>query len=572
MCRGGRAFARTLSVVFLVTFGACASQPAVPPATIVLTNGKVVTVESSPAEARAVAINGDRITAVGSDDEIKKYIGAGTEVIDAGGQLVIPGFIESHGHFSGVGEAQLVLKLAPAKTWDDILSMVENAAKAAKPGQWIYGRGWHQEKWTTPPSPNVEGFPTEASLSLVSPNNPVLLTHASGHASFANALAMKLSGVSRTTKNPEGGEILKDEKGNPTGLLRETAARLIRRGTGEPEPTDEERVARERRVLELAAQEVLSKGITSFQDAGTSFETVDRMKAMADEGKLGVRLWVMVRAGLEQEAQKLAQYRMVDYGNGHLTVRAIKRSIDGALGSRGAWLLEPYADKPDSAGLNTTSVEDIRATAKLAMQHGYQLCVHAIGDRANRETLNIFEEAFKANPEKKDLRWRVEHAQHLHPSDIPRFGALGVIASMEGVHCTSDAPYVLSRLGQKRAEEGAYVWQKLMKSGAVVTNGTDAPVEDVDPIASYYASVSRKTKDGSVFYPDQRMSRMEALKSYTLNGAFAAFEDASKGSLKPGKYGDVVVLSKDILTIPEDEIPTAQVVYTVVGGKVRYKK
>ncbi len=406
----------------------------------------------------------------------------------------------------------------------------------------------------------------------MSPNNPVLLTHASGHASFANALAMKLSGVTRTTKNPDGGEILKDAKGNPTGLLRETASRLIRRGTGEPAPTDEERVARERRVLELAAQEALSKGITSFQDAGTSFETVDRMKAMADEGKLGVRLWVMVRAGIEHEAQKLAQYRMVDYGNGHLTVRAIKRSIDGALGSRGAWLLEPYADKPDSTGLNTTSVEDIRETAKLAMQHGYQLCVHAIGDRANRETLNIFEEAFKANPEKKDLRWRVEHAQHLHPSDIPRFGALGVIASMEGIHCTSDAPYVLARLGAKRAEEGAYVWQKLMKSGAVVTNGTDAPVEDVDPIASYYATVSRKLKDGSVFYPDQRMSRMEALKSYTINGAFAAFEDGSKGSLKPGKYADVVVLSKDIMTIPEDEIPTTQVVYTVVGGKVRYKR
>ena len=563
----------TLCVAALTGITASGSQPpAVQPATLVLTNAKVVTVETSAAEARAIAVAGDRIVAVGSDDEIKRYVGTGTQVIDAGGQLVIPGFIESHGHFTGVGEAQLVLKLATARTWDDILAMVENAAKAAKPGQWIYGRGWHQEKWTTPPSPSVEGFPIEASLSKVSPNNPVLLTHASGHASFANALAMKLSGITRTTKSPEGGEILKDAKGNPTGLLRETASRLVKRGVGEPAPTDEERVARERRVLELAAQEALSKGITSFQDAGTSFETIDRMKAMADQDKLGVRLWVMVRAGLEQESQRLAQYRMVDYANGHLTVRAIKRSIDGALGSRGAWLLEPYADKPDSTGLNTTPVDEIRATAKLAMQHGYQLCVHAIGDRANRETLNIFEEAFKANPDKKDVRWRVEHAQHLNSSDIPRFGALGVIASMEGVHCTSDAPYVLARLGPKRAEEGAYVWQKLMKSGAVVTNGTDAPVEDVDPIASYYASVGRKPKDGSAFYPDQRMSRMDALRSYTINGAFAAFEDGSKGSLKAGKYADMVVLSKDILTIPEDEIPSAQVLYTIVGGKVRYKR
>ena len=563
----------SVAIAALVSSASCApATPPIAPATLVLRNGKVVTVDDAPSEARAIAITGDRVTAVGSDEEIGRYIGAGTEVIDAAGQLIVPGFIESHGHFTGVGEAQLVLKLGAARTWDDILAMVEKAAAAAKPGQWIYGRGWHQEKWTAPPSPNVEGFPTEASLSKVSPNNPVLLTHASGHASFANAIAMKLSGITRTTKSPEGGEILKDPQGNPTGLLRETAARLVKRGAGEPLATDAEKLARDPQVLQLAAEEALSKGVTTFHDAGSPFETIDRMKAMVDEGKLGVRLWVMVRAGVEQEAQKLAAYRMINYGNGHLTVRAIKRSIDGALGSRGAWLLEPYADKADSTGLNTTSVDDIRRTAELAMRHGYQLCVHAIGDRANRETLNIFEAAFKANPGKKDLRWRVEHAQHLHPTDIPRFGALGVIASMEGVHCTSDAPYVLARLGAKRAEEGAYVWQKLLKTGAVVTNGTDAPVEDVDPIASYYATVSRKLTDGSVFYPDQRMSRMEALKSYTINGAFAAFEDDSKGSLKPGKYGDLVVLSKDILTIPEDEIPSAQVVYTIVGGKVRYKR
>ena len=558
------------ALAVLLPIAAC--QASVEPADLVVTNGKIVTVDDTQVEAQAMAVRGDRIVALGMRDAIQRYIGPTTEVIDAGGQLVVPGFIESHGHFTGVGEAQLVLKLGTARTWDDILAMVENAAKTAKPGQWIYGRGWHQEKWTTPPMPNVEGFPTEASLSRVSPNNPVLLTHASGHASFVNALAMKLSGLSATTKNPEGGEILKDAKGNPTGLLRETAAGLVKRGVGEPVPTADEHRARQNRVLQLAAAEALAKGITSFQDAGSSFDTIDRMKALVDEGKLGVRLWVMVRAGFEQESQKLGQYRMIDYGNGYLTVRAIKRSIDGALGSRGAWLLEPYADKPDSTGLNTTPVDDIRETADLAIQQGYQLCVHAIGDRANRETLNIFEEAFKAIPDKKDFRWRIEHAQHLNPADIPRFGALGVIASMQGIHCTSDAPFVLARLGPKRAEEGAYVWQKLMKTGAVVTNGTDAPVEDVDPIASYYATVSRKLKDGSVFYPDQRMSRMEALKSYTTNGAFAAFEENSKGSLKVGKYADMVILSKDILTVPENEIPTAHVVYTIVGGKVRYKR
>jgi predicted amidohydrolase YtcJ len=293
---------------------------------------------------------------------------------------------------------------------------------------------------------------------------------------------------------------------------------------------------------------------------------------MIDEQKLGVRLWVMVREGNQKEAPLLAKYRTIDYGNGHLTVRAIKRSIDGALGPRGAWLLEPYADKPESAGLNTTPVSAIAEAARLAMANNYQLCVHAIGDRANRETLDVFEQAFRANPGKKDLRWRVEHAQHLSARDIPRFGQLGVSASMQGVHCTSDAPYVLARLGPKRAEEGAYVWQKLMKTGAVVTNGTDAPVEDVDPIASYYATVSRKLKDGSVFFPEQRMSRIEALKSYTIKGAYAAFEEGSRGSLVAGKYADIVVLSKDIMTVPEDEIPTAQVVYTIVGGKILYKR
>ena len=312
--------------------------------------------------------------------------------------------------------------------------------------------------------------------------------------------------------------------------------------------------------------------MTTFQDAGSGFATVDLLKKMIDEGRINVRLWIMLNANNEALAANLAKYRTIDYDDGFLTVRAIKRQIDGALGPRGAWLLEPYSDKPDDIGRNTTPLADIRETAKLAMKYGYQLCVHAIGDRANRETLNIFEEAFKANPDKKDVRWRIEHAQHLHPADIPRFGKLGVIASMQGVHATSDAPYVPARLGAKRAQEGAYVWQKLMKSGAVVTNGTDAPVEDLDPIAGYYATVSRKTKDGTVFNGAERMSRMEALRSYTINGAYAAFEEDTRGTIKPGKYADLVVLSKDILTIPEDDIPSAEIRYTIVGGKIRYQK
>ena len=568
-------FAIVAGALALSVRGVATAPQATTPADLVITNGKVVTVEQGVPDAQAVAASGGKIVAVGSNADVKKYIGPKTEVIDAAGQLVIPGFIEGHGHFTGVGTAAMNLNLMNTKSWDEIVSMVAERVKTAKPGEWIIGRGWHQEKWDRRPEPNVEGFPVHASLSKVSPNNPVHLTHASGHASFANAKAMELSGVTGKTPNPAGGDFLKDTSGNPTGLFRETASRLIRTGTGETK-TPEERRARDRRVLELASQEVVSKGVTSFQDAGSSFTDVELMKTLVDEGRIHNRLWIMIRpSGREpftpEFSQALAKGRLLDYGDGFLTVRGIKLSIDGALGPRGAWLLEPYADQPDATGHNTTPVETVRQTAKLALEHGYQLCVHAIGDRANRETLDIFEAAFKASADKKDLRWRVEHAQHLNPADIPRFAKMGVIASMQGIHCTSDAPYVPARLGNKRSEEGAYVWQKLMKSGALVTNGTDAPVEDVDPIASYYATVSRKLKDGSVFYPDQRMNRMEALRSYTINTARAAFEENMKGTLKSGKYADIVILSKDILSVPEDEIPTAKVAYTIVGGKVRYR-
>ncbi len=468
-----------------------------------------------------------------------------------------------------MGENKINLDLMNTKSWEEIVHQVAMAVEKAKPGQWIIGRGWHQEKWSSTPTPNVEGFPTHQSLDKVSPNNPVILTHASGHASFANAKALELSNVTKDTANPSGGEILKDKAGNPTGLLRETASRLIRRGAGEPTPTQAEAETRAMKVLELADQEVTSKGITSFQDAGSSFEVVNNMKRMIDAGRMNVRLWVMVR---EYDPKQLAANRVIGYGGNQLTVRAIKITGDGALGSRGAWLLEPYADKADSVGLATTPVATMRQHAQTALEAGYQVCIHAIGDRANRETLNIYEDTFKKNAKNgQDLRWRVEHAQHINAADIPRFGQLGVIAAMQGVHCTSDAPWVEPRLGAKRAEEGAYVWQKLMKSGAVVTNGTDAPVEDVDPIASYYATVTRKAKDGKVFYGDQKMSRMEALKSYTLSNAFAAFEEDIKGSLRAGKLADITVLTKDITTVPDDEILTAKVAYTIIGGKVAYR-
>ena len=543
-------------------------------ADLVLTNGKIVTVDSLRPEAEAMAVTGGTITALGTSAEIDDYIGEATQVIDLDGKLAIPGFIEGHGHYMGLGRARMILDLTKVKSWEEIVAMVAEAAEEAEPGEWITGRGWHQEKWDSTPEGSVDGVPTHHSLSEASPDNPVYLTHASGHAAFANEEAMRLGSVSPETPNPDGGEIIHDARGEPTGLLRETAQRLVGAALSKAREsmTEEELEAEQRTMAQLAAEEALSKGVTSFQDAGSGFGTIDLFKQLADEGKLPVRLYVMIRSGNEALAENMAAYRMVGYGNNALTVRSIKWSIDGALGSHGAWLLEPYEDMPTSAGLNTADPADIARTTELALEHGYQVNVHAIGDRANREVLDLFETAFTTAPDQQDLRWRIEHSQHLHPDDIPRFGSLGVIASMQGIHCTSDAPWVYKRLGEKRAEEGAYVWQKLWSTGAVVTNGTDAPVEDVDPIASFYATVSRKLADGSVFFPDQRLSREQALQSYTLNNAYAAFEEDLKGSLTPGKLADVTILSKDIMTIPEDEIPTTEVMYTIVGGEVLYKK
>jgi len=556
------------TVVIASTPAGSQTQP-VPPAELVIRGGRIVTLDAHVPEAQALAARDGRIVALGSNTEIQRYVGSGTEVVELNGQFAMPGFIEGHGHFTGIGNAKLGLELMGTESWEQIVRMVADAAAKARPGQWIVGRGWHQEKWTSTPQPNVEGFPVKASLDRVSPNNPVILTHASGHASFANSKALELSGVTHETPNPNGGEILHDANGEPTGLMRETASGLIRRGAGEPDPTPEEVEARERQVLQLADQEVISKGITSFQDAGSSFGTVNRIKEAVDAGRMNVRLWVMIRGG---SAESLARGRVVGYGNDMLTVRAIKITADGALGSRGAWLLQPYSDKPDSTGLATTPPERIAAQAQVALDAGYQVCVHAIGDRANREVLNIYEELFRKNRRNgRDLRWRIEHAQHLHRDDIARFGKLNVIAAMQAVHATSDAPWVEPRLGAERAEEGAYVWQKLMQSGAVVTNGTDAPVEDVDPLPSYYAAVTRRTNAGMVFYADQAMSRIEALKSYTIANAYAAFEEDIKGTLTVGKLADVTVLTKDITTIPAEEITQTKVAYTIVGGKVVYK-
>ena len=547
---------------------ASASQAGAEHAERVLWNGRIVTLDEGRPEAEALAFRGGRILAVGSRAEVEALVGPDTDVIDLAGALAVPGLIEGHGHFLGIGDARVQLALAGAADWDAIVAQVAAAVREAGPGELVRGRGWHQAKWQRLPEPAVQGLPVHASLSRISPEHPVVLRHASGHAAFANARAMELAGITRETPDPPGGEIVRDPSGEPTGVFREAAMSLLAPAYEGARPPDPRRLAR------LANEEVLSKGITSFQDAGSSLADVEVYRELLRAGELQVRLWVMLREPNEVLAQGLAAARVVGAEGGRLTVRAIKHAIDGALGSHGAWLLLPYADLPGSSGLNTTPVPVIEETARLALEHGYQLCVHAIGDRANHEALDLFERAFGSLPGEgggRELRWRIEHAQHLDPADVPRFARLGVIASMQGIHCTSDAPFVLERLGEERARGGAYVWRDLLATGAVVTNGTDAPVEDVDPLASFHAMVTRRLADGTRFFPDQRLGRLEALRAATLANAYAAFEEQEKGSLVPGKLADVTVLSKDVLSVPEDEILEARVLLTIVGGEVVYR-
>lgn len=542
-------------------------------ADLVLRNGNIATVDAENSIAQAVAVREGKIIFVGLDDEVESYIGSSTKVIDLNGKFAMPGFNDSHAHFLGLGESLVNLDLRDAKNWNDVVAIVAQAVKNHKPGEWIIGRGWHQEKFNLAPNPNVNGYPIHDELSKVSPENPVMLSHASGHAVFANAKAMQLAGITNTTLNPSGGTIVRDKVGNAIGVFEENGENLIRKIYDEylAKRTPQEIENHYRKIAKLAADDCLKKGITSCADAGQPFDVIDVYKKLADENLLRVRVNVMVQDTFQKMKDNLARYRMIGYASGFLTVRSIKQYIDGALGSRGAWLLEPYSDLPNHFGSNVTPIDELKSIAELALANDYQMRIHAIGDRGNREVLNIYEEKFKQQLTKTGLRWAIEHAQHLSVQDIPRFAKLGVIAAMQSVHCTSDMGFVPERLGNKRAEEGAYVWKKLFSSGAIICNGTDAPVEDINPIECFYSAVTRKNEEGNTFYPDQKMTRLEALKSYTINGAYASFEEDVKGTIEKGKYADFIVLSNDLLNCSDEEIKNTKVLYTIVNGKIAYE-
>ena len=528
--------------------------------------GQIYTVDSTKT-ASAMAIKDGQFVAVGNSQDVEAWKGPDTKVIQEKG-TIIPGFIEGHGHFYGVGLSRVELNLLETSSWEEIVSMTL-ADTVQPPGTWIIGRGWHQDKWDSIPSLTHDGYPYHDELSRLTPDHPVLLIHASGHGLFANQRAMEEVGLGTESADPIGGRNVRDVQGKLIGVFEERAMKPFNNAYNEWQETlsDAEREERTLKVIREAQLECLENGITSFQDAGSKADLIQTYHTLAQEGKMDVRLWVMLRDSLQAMKEALPSLA-INEPHPYFFCNSIKSEVDGALGSYGAWLLEPYFDKPGFVGQNTTSIKSLTEIADLCVEEDIQLCVHAIGDQANRIVLDMMD-AKTQNLD--DHRWRIEHAQHLSPKDIPRFAELGIIASMQSVHCTSDARFVEKRLGEQRARQGAYVWQSLIKSGARVSNGTDAPVEDINPIANYYSAVTRKYMDGKLtFFPEEVMTREQALESMTIDAAFAGFEEDIKGSITPGKYADFVVLDKDILTCPESEIRETKIVATYIGGEKKY--
>lgn len=559
--------------ILLASTAAIAGQAADQPADLVLRGGVVITCDSTNREAQAVAIAKGRITAIGSDAEIQPSIGPATKVIDLAGKVVTPGFIECHGHLLSLGRQRIDVDLAQCKRWEECVRKVAERARSVPDGDWIVGRGWHQEHWTDAANADGTRYPTNELLNKLAADNPVLLIHGTGHMAIANAEGLKAAGITKESTPPKGGEFLRDADGNLTGVLRETASGPVEsayeRWRARRTPVESE--IEDRRAIHLAIQECLSKGVTTFQDAGSSFAELDLYWKLRYEEKLGLRLWVMLSASPDELAKKLEAARTIGGADRYLTVRAIKCMADGALGSHGALLLKPYVDLPESTGLRIHSLSRIEQTAVLAAKYDYQLCTHAIGDQAIREVLDIYERVLRMSPG-QIRRWRIEHLQHIDPADIPRLSELGVIASMQANHATSDGPFVVTRLGEERSRQGAYAWRSVVDSGAKLINGTDVPVEDVNPLLCLRSAVTRRMSNGQQFFPEQCLTPLEALRSYTIDAAFGAFEEAEKGSIEPGKLADLVILSGSPLTTPGDELGTLRVEKTIVGGKVVFER
>lgn len=558
---------RTIFAIVLsfLALGLVSSPSNQAPADLVLKNGNIYTVNDKQPRAEAIAIRGMRIIFVGSNADVKKFEGGATRVVDLGGKTVVPGMTDAHYHLLGVGQREVTLNLEGTSSLEDFLARVRERASQAKPGAWVTGRGWIETFWKPPI------FPTRTDLDRIAPNNPLYLVRADGHGAVANSAALKIAGITKSTPNPFGGEILKDKAtGEPTGMLLDAAKELVTKHIPGPTEADNER------ATVLGVERSLRLGWTQIQDAGGSYEDVARLKKLYGEGKIKLRIYKAVYGPGPNADKLLAEGPTLGAFNDRFTLRTIKIVFDGALGSRGAALLAPYSDAPDTSGFLTTREEDIQPMLEAALRRGIQVETHAIGDRANRRILDLYEKALMAVPpaERKisEPRWRVEHAQIVNPADIPRFARLGIIPSMQPSHAIGDLFFAPSRLGMKRLE-GAYAWQSFIKSGTIIAGGSDAPVERGEPMIEFYAATARKSlkgESGEGWHPEQAVSREQALKMFTLWPAFAAFEEKTKGSIETGKLADLTILSADIMKIPEPEILRTRCMMTIIGGEIVY--
>jgi predicted amidohydrolase YtcJ len=553
-----------LAATLLLLIWVPVQQPAA--ADIVFRNGNVYTANDKSPRAQAIAVKGDRIVFVGSNEAAQKFVGANTRLVDLKGNTVLPGFTDSHQHLSGVGQREMTLNLEGTTSLDDLLAKLKERVDQTKPGEWVTGRGWIETHW------QPAAFPTRWDLDKVSPRNPVILGRADGHGAVANSAALKLAGVDKSTANPFGGEVSKDkESGEPNGMLLDAAQGLVRRRVPPTSAADAER------AVVLGVKRDIELGWTQIQDAGGSYTEVDIFKKLYAAGTIKLRIYKAVYGPGPNATRLLNEGPTIGAFGNRLNVRSIKVVSDGALGSRGAALLGPYSDAPDTSGFLTVKAEELRPMLVEALRKGIQVETHAIGDRANRFILDEYETAFKAVPRAQrkiaEPRWRVEHAQIVNPVDIPRFAKLGVIPSMQPSHAIGDLFFAPKRLGYERLS-GAYAWESFIKSGVVVPGGSDAPVERGEPMIEFYAAVARKDQkgfSGEGWHPEEAVTRDQALKMFTIWPAYAAFEEKLRGTIETGKLADLTILSADIMTIPELDILKTRCVMTVINGEIVYE-
>ncbi|MEJ7623817.1 MAG: amidohydrolase [Pyrinomonadaceae bacterium] len=531
-------------------------------ADVIFTNGNLYTVDAKQPRAQAVAIKNGRIVFVGSSSGAKAHVGKDTKIIDLKGATVVPGLTDAHYHLMGVGLREVTLNLEGTSSLEAFLAKTKERVDKTAPGKWVTGRGWIETFW------KPQAFPSRHDLDGIAPNNPVFLTRADGHAGIANTAALKIAGIDKNTTNPFGGEILRDKtSGEATGMLIDAAQGLVRRHVPGITATEREE------ALLLGIKRTLSLGWTQIHTAGGGYSDADLYRKVISDGKAKLRIYNAVSGPGEASRRLLADGATIGDMDNRFTMRTIKVVLDGALGSRGAALLAPYSDA-ETSGFLTAKPEELGPLFIEALQKGIQVETHAIGDRANRLILDLYEEAFKAVPpdgrKVKDPRWRIEHAQIVDDVDLPRFAKLGVIASMQPSHAIGDLFFAPSRLGQKRLT-GAYAWQKFIKSGAIIAGGSDAPVERGEPMIEFYAAVARKGlkgESGEGWHREQAVSREQALRIFTLWPAYAAFEERDKGSIEVGKLADLTILSHDIMKIPDNEILGTKCLMTVIGGEI----